>query len=90
MSSPQPPPGPAPRYGLRQHVGAGAAALLIVEKQAPEQILAAHPELAEHLQYFAHYTYMQQVGNVNTAHEWKDVAARVLVVYGMSDFVTSR
>jgi hypothetical protein len=61
---------------------------LMVEKKTPEEILKEHPGFSDYLQYPASYSYMQQLSDLNMAHEWKSVSAQLLVVYGLSDFVT--
>ena len=53
--------------------------LLFVEKQTPEQILKEYPELEEYLQYPAHYTYMQEVANLNLSAYWKNVGYALFV-----------
>jgi uncharacterized protein len=62
---------------------------LFVEKQTPEQILKDMPEAAEHLQYPAHFTYLQQVAAQNLPALWKALDTNVLLIYGAADFVTS-
>ena len=59
-----------------------------VEKQTPEQILAADKSCADDLQAPAPYTYMQQVGSLDLAPLWKKIDAPVLIFYGTADFVT--
>ncbi|MBV8518058.1 MAG: alpha/beta fold hydrolase [Acidobacteria bacterium] len=59
-----------------------------IEKQTPEQILAADKTCASDLEAPAPYTYMQQVGSLDLAALWKKIDAPVLVFYGTADFVT--
>ncbi|MBV8859551.1 MAG: alpha/beta fold hydrolase [Acidobacteria bacterium] len=62
---------------------------MLVGKEAPEQILKDAPTCSEHLESPAPYTYMQQLADLNLAEVWKKVDARVLIIYGTSDFLTS-
>jgi uncharacterized protein len=62
---------------------------LLVEKQTPEQILKEMPEAAQHVQYPAHHTYLQQVAAQNLPALWKALDTNVLLIYGAADFVTS-
>jgi uncharacterized protein len=59
-----------------------------VDKQTPEQIIAADASCAEDLQLPAPYTYMQQVGSLDLAALWKKIDAPALIFYGTADFVT--
>lgn len=59
-----------------------------VEKQTPEQIIAANKACEGELQFPAPYTYMQQVGSLDLAPLWKKIDAPVLIFYGTADFVT--
>lgn len=62
--------------------------LLFVEKWVPEQILAKHPDLEPFLEYPAHYTYMQEVANLNLASLWKNIDTPCLFIHGGADFVS--
>jgi alpha-beta hydrolase superfamily lysophospholipase len=62
--------------------------LLYVEKQTPEQILAEHPTFTDYINYPAHYTFMQEVANLNLAHYWKTVDSPVLLIHGGADFIS--
>jgi pimeloyl-ACP methyl ester carboxylesterase len=59
-----------------------------IEKQTPEQIVAADKSCAGDLEAPAPHTYMQQVGALDLAPLWKKIDAPVLIVYGTADFVT--
>lgn len=61
---------------------------LYVEKQTPEQIVAADKTCADDMRAPAPYTYMQQVGSLDLAPLWKTIDAPVLIFYGTADFVT--
>lgn len=64
---------------------------LYIQKQTPGQIAKDAPFCARlPIQSPAPYTYMQQVADLNLAEAWKPVDAPVLVIYGTSDFLTSR
>jgi alpha-beta hydrolase superfamily lysophospholipase len=66
----------------------GCARKLMIEKRATDAIVAEEPACAEYLKYPAHYTYIQQVADLDPATMWKRVSAPVLLVHGTSDFVT--
>ena len=61
-----------------------------VELKPLDEILAEHPDYINYLQAPAHYTFMQDVANLNIADVWKHVDANVLFIYGSSDFITAR
>ena len=61
-----------------------------VEKQMPDDIFKDHPEYGEYLQSPMHHTFLQDVADLNIAEKWKNVDARVLFLYGSSDFITAR
>jgi uncharacterized protein len=62
---------------------------LLLGKETPEQILKDAPGCAEHLDYPAPYTYMQQLADLNLAEVWKKVESPALIIYGTSDYLTS-
>ncbi|MFZ5434634.1 MAG: alpha/beta fold hydrolase [Calditrichota bacterium] len=64
--------------------------LLLIEKQTPDEIVKAHPELADDLEYPAYYTFIQDIANLNLAREWMNVTCPTLFVYGSADFITDR
>ena len=59
-----------------------------VEKQTPDQIVAADKTCADEIGAPAPYTYMQQVDSLDLAPLWKKIEAPVLIFYGTADFVT--
>jgi pimeloyl-ACP methyl ester carboxylesterase len=59
-----------------------------VEKQKPDAIVAADSACAEDLQFPQPYTFMQQVGSLDLAAQWKKIDAPVLIIYGTADFIT--
>jgi len=59
-----------------------------IEKQTPEQIVAADKTCEADLQAPQPYTYMQQVGSLDLAALWKKIDVPVLIIYGTADFVT--
>lgn len=62
---------------------------LMVEKQAPQDIIAKYPETASFLRiYPQHYVYFQQVADVNLSAHWLKTNAHVLAVHGKADFVS--
>ena len=63
---------------------------LFVEKKLPQQIIKEHPETTEHLfQYPMRVEYFQQVADLNIRELWMKTQAKVLVMHGSSDFVSS-
>ncbi|MDD5088684.1 MAG: alpha/beta fold hydrolase [bacterium] len=64
--------------------------LLLIEKKTPDDILKDHPELADELEYPAHYTFIQDLADLNMAREWMNVTCPTLLVYGSADFITDR
>jgi uncharacterized protein len=62
---------------------------LLVEHKTPDEIVKASPDCEQFVQYPAHYTYLQQIADLNYAKLWKDFSGPVLAIYGASDFVTS-
>lgn len=61
---------------------------LLIDRESPDQV-ATDSTCKPYVQYPAHYTYMQQVAALNVGSLWRDVRARVLVIYPTSDFITS-
>ncbi|MBU0508739.1 alpha/beta fold hydrolase [bacterium] len=64
--------------------------LLLIEKKTPDEILKDHPELSDELQYPTHYTFIQDLADLNLGREWMNVTCKTLFVYGGADFVTDR
>ena len=62
----------------------------LVAKQHRDAILAREALCAGHIDYPASDAYMQSVAGYTPAAVWKTVAAPALVMYGLSDFITSR
>ena len=60
-----------------------------LQKQTPTVLGREAPQCLEGLLWGASYTYMQQIGDVNLAQEWRRVDIPVLVIYGTSDPKTS-
>lgn len=61
-----------------------------MEKQAPEQILKNYPECKYSVHIFGvSATYLQQIGDLDLAAEWKKTDVPVLVTWGTSDPLTS-
>jgi alpha-beta hydrolase superfamily lysophospholipase len=63
---------------------------LLIERQRLASILASRPECRPFVSYPASDVYMQQVASHDPASAWKPVTAAALVMYGTSDFITSR
>ena len=62
---------------------------LLIDKQQPETVIASDPRCTDHISYPAPFTFMQQWADVNLAAAWKAIDCPVLIVYGMSDFVST-
>lgn len=64
---------------------------LLSEKQSTRSIVKNNPACSESFAPYAAVpdSFMQQVGDVRLADEWKDVDVPVLVIYGTSDPATS-
>jgi pimeloyl-ACP methyl ester carboxylesterase len=62
---------------------------LLIERQTPETVLSADRGCADHIEYPAPYTYMQEWAALNPADAWKQVDVPVLVLYGTSDYVST-
>jgi pimeloyl-ACP methyl ester carboxylesterase len=72
--------------GVRHHEL--CAHRLYVEKQTPEQIVAADKSCEADVRAPQPYTYMQQVASLDLAPLWKKIDAPVLIFYGTADFIT--
>lgn len=62
-----------------------------MEKQAPEQVAKSYPE-CKYSMYIVggiSVTYLQQIGDLDLAAEWKKIDVPVLVTWGTSDPLTS-
>jgi pimeloyl-ACP methyl ester carboxylesterase len=62
----------------------------LMERQARADLLRRWPDCAPFVTYPASDAYMQQVASQVPALAWRDVTGGVLVLWGGSDFVTSR
>jgi hypothetical protein len=62
---------------------------LLIERQTPAAVLGAVPGCADHIEYPAPFTYMQQWAALNLADAWKKIDRPVLVLYGTSDYVST-
>ncbi len=62
-----------------------------VQHERPQQVEAIGPACARMLRGFGDvpYTYMQEIGDLSLARQWKQADIPVLVIYGTSDFLTS-
>ncbi len=62
----------------------------LVEKVRPEQIVKDSPACRDYVNTLGvSYTYLQQIGDIDLAAEWKKVDVPVLVTWGTSDPTTS-
>lgn len=63
---------------------------LLVEKMTPEEIIAKNKELEAFVSFYPrHYTYIQQLAELNLAEYWTKIDAKVLAIHGEADFVSS-
>jgi pimeloyl-ACP methyl ester carboxylesterase len=69
---------------------------LFLAKKTPAAILKDHPELASHMSQFVkdgkyvyggHYTFFQQLADLNLPAAWAKIDAHVLAIWGKGDFV---
>lgn len=65
------------------------AGALLSEKKSLDEVLKITPGCGPVLAYPVHYRYIQQVADLDIPALWSRVTAKVLLVYGASDFVTS-
>jgi uncharacterized protein len=64
-------------------------AAVTVGRRTPAAVVAERPECAEFMQFPAHYTYRRQLVELDLPGNWRKVRAPVLLIHGMSDFLTS-
>ncbi len=60
-----------------------------MQKHSPEDILADYPERAGAFQLPHHYSYFQQVADINPLAEWAAAGVPALLIAGGADYVTS-
>ena len=72
---------------LRQKVL--ALSKLLLERKSIESIQNEHPDLVQFLKYPMNCRYIQAVSDLNFPELWSRVTAKVLVVCGAADYVTS-
>lgn len=62
-----------------------------VEHESADKVMELGPPCVAMIQSYAGvpYTFMQQIGDINVAKQWKQVDVPVLVIYGTSDPATS-
>lgn len=68
--------------------------LLLVKKQTHSQILKSYPIAARYLNnekylYGRHYTYFQQLYDLDLPHHWRKVNSALLALWGTSDYVST-
>lgn len=59
-------------------------------KKTPAQLAQEHPELVNEIYFPVHWTYMQQLSEVNPAVDWNRSSSEVLILSGDSDFIGSQ
>jgi len=61
-----------------------------INRKTPQQIVQQYPSLANYFQLAAHWTYMQQLSEVDPKLDWNRSQSSVLIISGDSDFVGSQ
>lgn len=66
-----------------------------IEKMTPAEIIAAYPQFEEYFDdethmYGRHYSFFQELYDINFAEKWKNVNTDVLAIWGEGDFVSGR
>lgn len=61
-----------------------------LNKKSPEQIRQEHPEVSDYLQFPVHWTYMQQLSEVNPKIDWNKSQSHVVILSGDSDYIGSQ
>ncbi len=74
---------------IAAHLKLQALYLLGYSGQSADEIIAAHPELAEYLQYPVHPRFIKDLVLNNPGALWQKATGRVLFIQGTSDFVTA-
>jgi uncharacterized protein len=64
-------------------------AAVTVGRRTPAEVVAERPDCADSMQFPAHYSYRRQLVELDLPGSWRKVRAPVLLIYGMSDFLTS-
>lgn len=62
---------------------------MLIDREAPQDLVKRSPECREHTQFPAPHTFMQQWAALNMGEAWKRTDAPVLVVIGKSDFIAT-
>lgn len=62
----------------------------LIEKRSRQSIVASQPACADYVAYPASDAYMHSVADLAPAIVWRSANVPVLIMYGTSDFVTSR
>ncbi|MEM7085324.1 MAG: alpha/beta fold hydrolase [Bacteroidota bacterium] len=61
-----------------------------IEKKSPDEIRRIDPEMGAQCEnYPQHYSYFQEVSDVNSYDVWSECSTKVLAIHGHSDFVSS-
>lgn len=61
-----------------------------IGKKTPDQIKQVYPAGAAYLEFPAHYTYMQQLADLDLNVSWKKSSAKVFMLLGKADFIGSQ
>lgn len=61
-----------------------------LNKKSPEQIRQEHPEVSDYLQFPMHWTYMQQLSEMNPEIDWNQSKAHVVILSAESDYLGSQ
>ena len=61
-----------------------------INKKTPAEIKKVYPNGAHYLEFPVHYTYMQQLADLDLATSWKKTDAKVFMILGKADFIGSQ
>ncbi|AZZ37476.1 hypothetical protein CIK05_11955 [Bdellovibrio sp. qaytius] len=61
-----------------------------INKKTPAEILKVYPQGKFYLEFPAHYTYMQQLADLDLAKNWVKSSAKVFMLLGNGDFIGSQ
>lgn len=61
-----------------------------LNKKSPDQIRQEHPEVSDYMQFPMHWTYMQQLSEVNPEIDWNQSNAHIVILSAESDYLGSQ
>ncbi len=80
----------APQVAQELQIRDYVAKEFYIGKKTPDQIKQVYPAGAPYLEFPVHYTYMQQLADLNLNPSWKKSSAKVFMLLGKADFVGSQ